>query len=198
MQPHWFSRPSEGSAGRLNLCYGALDHRVIAGDAEATALITPTAQRSIAATLSEVAAVAGLLRGLGAGLGTTVRCHLVDPLTDPATAIVVELAALRLGAVIVDDGLAGIGVTDTEATPIGDAGVWLVRGVPVLDDRTQIDWEIGLRAGREDPAPCTDVPGDAPAWVRGGRAVASAEALDDDSPLGRRLATLTAGGAVEL
>ena len=70
-----------------------------------------------------------------------------------ATGVVVALAVARLGAVAAYDDSAAADATMWVRT--GEAGV--VFGVEGED----VPWDIAMRAGRTDPAPCAEVPGDA-------------------------------------
>lgn len=156
----WFRKPVGSPAdGTLNACYNALDRHVIRGHAEDVALTIDSRSWTYAELLTDVGALAGVLRAFGTGVGDTVA---VSPIPT-YEAVVVTLAVARLGAVVEH--------TDDLAAYVATARV-LVAGtdpsleagdVPVVtvDDSTELSWAMVMRAGRTDPAGCTDVPGDA-------------------------------------
>jgi acyl-coenzyme A synthetase/AMP-(fatty) acid ligase len=90
-----------------------------------------------------------VLRAFGVTVGD--RVALGD--LPRARGVVVALAVARLGAVAVYDDSAAADATMWVRT--GEAGV--VFGVEGED----VPWDIAMRAGRTDPAPCAEVPGDA-------------------------------------
>jgi propionyl-CoA synthetase len=75
--------------------------------------------------------------------------------------------------------------------------VVVVRGVPVADEARDLDWDVAVRAGRTDPAPCAPVPPGSTAYVADG-AVAAADLPGHDSDLGRALAALAGRTPVDL
>jgi hypothetical protein len=79
--------------------------------------------------------------------------------------------------------------------------VALPDGAVVRRDATgdELDWDVLLRAGRTDPAPCAEVPLDAPALVADGRTVSTREVLEggDGWPYGA-LDALLAGRTVTM
>ncbi len=167
----WIHRPDT-----LNLCFNALDRHVVHGRADVVALAGERPM-TYARLLEEVAAFGGVLRAFGVGLGDEVRTGLTG-----RDGLVVLLATLRLGAVLVLD--------DTSA-------VALPGGAVVRRDASgdELDWDVLLRAGRTDPAPCAEVPVGAPALVIEGCTLTAG-----DLPAGGTgwphdaLATLFAGG----
>ncbi len=185
MQIDWIHHSDDGS-GTLNLCFNALDRHVVRGRADAPAIAAdrPT---SYARLVEEVAAFGGVLRAFGIGLGDTVVARL-PPGRD---ALVALLASTRLGAVHVLEEPTG----DEEVVVIA-GGVIRRRGAFAPDD---LDWDVLLRAGRTDPAPCAVVSAAAPALVDGGRTLSTTEVLERGTgwPYDA-LATLLGGGTVEL
>ena len=145
----WF-RPPADDAGTLNACYNALDIHVVRGRAEEIALTDPDGDWTFARLLTEVAACAGVLQAFGVGVGDRVA---VGFLPVPRVVIVV-LAVARVGAVAVYDNSA--------AAPDGTVQVGSAAGAVTFGvDDEQVPWDVAMRAGRTDPAPCADVPGDA-------------------------------------
>jgi hypothetical protein len=144
----WF-RPPADDAGTLNACYNALDIHVIRGRADEIALADPTGDVTFARLLTEVAACAGVLRAFGIGLGDEVAIGRVPRVTG----IVVTLAAARVGAVSVYDVPPAPDTTMVVSTT--------AEGVVLAADGEELPWDVAQRAGRTDPAGCTDVPGDA-------------------------------------
>lgn len=192
----WFRRPGtrgDDDAGTLNACYNALDRHVIRGRAEDVALVLGTRAWTYAELLTEVGALAGVLRAFGTGAGDRVA---VSPLPT-FEGVVVTLAAARLGAVVehVDD-LAPLVATSTVLVagtdPALDPG-----DVPVLtvDDSTELSWAMVMRAGRTDPAGCTDVSGDAVLARAGESELRVLDALGgDDLPIPTGVSLLEVGG----
>jgi hypothetical protein len=162
----------------LNVCFNALDRHVVRGRADRVALETerPT---TYARLLEEVAAFGGVLQAFGVRLGDTVTSGLTGH-----DGLVTLLACLRVGATLVVDGSDGV------TMPGGD----VVRRGATGDD---LDWDVVLRAGRTDPAPCAEVPADAPALVVDGRTIGTEELMSERGgwPYDA-LATLLAGGTV--
>ena len=69
----WFRKPVDSPAdGTLNACYNALDRHVIRGRAEDVALVLGTRSWTYARLLTEVGALAGVLRAFGTGVGDVV------------------------------------------------------------------------------------------------------------------------------
>lgn len=144
----WFRAPAD-DAGTLNACYNALDIHVIRGRADEIALVDPDGDLTFARLLTEVAACAGVLRAFGIGPGDPVAVGPVPRVTG----VVVTLAAARVGAVSVYDD-----------PPAPDATMVVgstADGVVLSADGEELPWDVAQRAGRTDPAGCTDVPGDA-------------------------------------
>ena len=185
MQIDWIHHSGEGP-DTLNLCFNALDRHVIRGRADEPAIAAdrPT---SYARLVEEVAAFGGVLRAFGVGLGDTVVARL-PPGRD---ALVALLASTRLGAVHVLEEPAG-----DEETVVVPGGVIRRGGASAPDD---LDWDVLLRAGRTDPAPCAEVAAAAPALVADGRTLSTTEILERSTgwPYDA-LATLLGGGTVEL
>ncbi len=170
----WIHRPDT-----LNVCFNALDRHVVRGHADDAALAGDKPW-SYARLLEEVAAFGGVLRAFGVGPGDGVSTGLTG-----RDGLVVLLASLRVGSVLVLDGspavtMPGGGVVRRDAT--GD----------------ELDWDVVLRAGRTDPAPCAEVSVEAPALVVDGRTVTTDDLLAGGTgwPYDA-LATLLAGETVE-
>jgi hypothetical protein len=181
VQIDWIHAPDS-----LNLCFNALDRHVIRGRADEPAIAAerPT---SYARLLEEVAAFGGVLRAFGVGLGDTVVARL-PPGKD---AMVALLASTRVGAVhVLEEAVGG------EETVVLPGGVIRRGGAPSPDD---LDWDVLLRAGRTDPAPCAEVFAAAPALVSDGRTLSTTEVLERSTgwPYDA-LATLLGGGTVGL
>lgn len=190
----WFRAPSADRPGTTNLCYHALDRRVIRGEASAPALRVGTREYDVASVLEEVGALAGAVRSFELEPGQRIAIGLADPL-DHALAL---LATLRLGAVATDvvEGAAMV-LTDGSLTPV--AGVpALLRGPEPTDHVWQLGWDVAVTAGRTNPAAAIDVAGDAPALELGGQQVLTADVVDHDSVAGRLVAALGAGEVVDL
>jgi hypothetical protein len=96
-----------------------------------------------------VAACGGVLRAFGVSVGD--RVVLSD--LPRATGVVAALAVARLGGVGTYDNSAGVDATVRVRG--GEAGVVFTV------DGEDLPWDVAMRAGRTDPAPCADVPGDA-------------------------------------
>ena len=81
--------------------------------------------------------------------------------------------------------------------PSSIAGGVIRRGGASAPD--DLDWDVLLRAGRTDPAPCAEVLAAAPALVADGLTLSTAEILERSTgwPYDA-LATLLGGGTVEL
>jgi hypothetical protein len=145
----WFKPPTDDHPGTLNACYSALDIHVIRGRADDVALSLDGTDHTFARLLTEVAACAGVLRALGLGVGDRVVLGALPA----AEGVVAALAAARVGAVAAyDDSVevdAAVRVGNAEGTP----------GFTV--DGEELPRDVAMRAGRTDPAPCADVPGDA-------------------------------------
>jgi hypothetical protein len=190
----WFRAPGADRPGTTNLCYHALDRRIIHGEAGATAFTTDTRSYDVAAVLERVGALAGVMRSFDLTPGQRVAIGLSEPLTS-AFAV---LATLRLGAVVADttDG-ASMVLTDGSLTPLPGVPA-LLLGVEPQDPVWQLEWEFALSAGRTDPAPVVDVSGDAPALQVGGETVLTRDVLDHPTASARLVAALGAGEVVAL
>ena len=145
----WFRAPSGDDPGTLNACYNALDIHVIRGRADDHAVAVGGTARSYAWLLTEVAACAGVLRAFGVGVGDRVVLGSL-----PAEAgVVAVLAVARVGAVAAYDDSPGADGT-VQVRGVDGAVVFTV-------DDDDVPWDVAMRAGRTDPAPTADVPGDA-------------------------------------
>jgi hypothetical protein len=138
----------------LNVCFNALDRHVVHGHADRIAFAGER-ELTFALLLEEVAALGGVLRSLGTGLGSRVESGLPEG----REGLVVALATARLGALHVLDASAG--------------AVVRVAGEELCVE----DWGLLMRAGRTDPAPCAEVPASAPAYSSGGQAWTVLEVL---------------------
>lgn len=183
-----------------NLCFDLLDLPVVRGRAEETALVPASGPTvDLAGLLELVAAVGGVVRGLGATPGSRV----VVALDDPADELVAVLAAVRVGAVPVlpdtrgDAGdLADLVATHRPAVGLasrvpayasGAPGAWVLRGPEPRDPEHEVAWDVALRAGRTDPAAVHEPVAGAPLVV-----------APDDAPVRARLDDLAAGRPVVL
>ncbi|WP_374456495.1 AMP-binding protein [Nocardioides sp.] len=145
----WFRPPSGDDPGTLNACYNALDLHVIRGRADDIALSLDGGGRTYAWLLTEVAACAGVLRAFGIGVGDRVVLGSL-----PAeSGVVAVLAVARVGAVAAYDNSPGA-EGHVQVRSVDDAAVFTVDG-------EDLPWDVAMRAGRTDPAPSADVPGDA-------------------------------------
>ena len=205
MQLTWFRAPSGDDAGTLNVCFHAVDLHVVRGAAEQPAVRHGSVVLDHATLLEQVAALGGALRGLGVEPGQAVAGSLADPLDD----LLLLLACLRLAATYValpdDPGpLLARHTPRVVATsrpldlPADGPAACLVRGLEPRDVGRDLDWDVALRAGRTDPAPCRDQGGDAVALAVDGVEVRARDVLDHPSRRGRRLATLAAGDLLDL
>lgn len=116
-----------------SLAFRALDHHVIHGRADETALVTADGTLSFAQLLHDSASLAGGLRELGLIAGTPVRLAVPDR----RIWVVSLLAVVRLGAE--PDVEAPFCISDDPAV------------VRAHDEEFEL--ELVLRAGRVDPAP---------------------------------------------
>jgi non-ribosomal peptide synthetase component F len=203
----WFRRPGTGEeGGTLNLCYNAVDLHVVKGLANEPAVLDGGDTVSFAVVLEQIASLAGAMRALGVEPSSVVGV-LLD---DPADRLLMLLACLRLGAVHV--ALAEASPTSeidrhrphlvATSRPLAYAehspAACLVRGIASEDESRDLDWDIAVKAGRTDPAPCAALAPGSAAYVVGGVAVPIAEAVTDDSWAGRVCATLCAGQTIDL
>ncbi|HEY0645645.1 MAG TPA: AMP-binding protein [Nocardioides sp.] len=147
--PTWFRAPTDGDTGTLNACYDALDIHVIRGRADDVALSDPQGDWTFARLLTEVAACGGVLRAFGVTVGEPGVLSALPR----ATGVVAALAVARLGAVATYDNSGGADAN----VRVRDGGA----GVVFTVDGEDLPWDVAMRAGRTDPAPCADVPGDA-------------------------------------
>src|SRR4051812_7531639 len=127
-----------------NVSYALLDAAVIAGRGEDPVLATTTHAR----LLEEVAALGGVLRHLGVGVGPPV----VGRPGGGQDGVAAALAIARIGGVgtTLDDPAAPVVLVGPGSTLTGEGRPRLVRGGPVSDP--DLDWEVMIRAGRTDPA----------------------------------------------
>ena len=205
MQISWFRQPTGDDPGSLNLCYHAVDLAVIRGTALDPAVRYPGGELDYATLLERVAALAGAMRGLGVVPGAPVGVLLDDPVDELLTV----LATARLGAVVValdpDDPAALLAARRPalvltsrrlDLTAHAPAAV-LLHGPEVEVETRDLAWDMALRAGRTDPAPCAPVaPGD-PAYV-GADEVAVIDVPGHDSLLGRAVSALADRVPVDL
>jgi acyl-CoA synthetase (AMP-forming)/AMP-acid ligase II len=205
VQISWFRQPSGDDPGSLNLCYHAVDLAVIRGAAVDPAVRHPGGELDYATLLERVAALAGALRGLGAVPGAPVGVLLDDPVDE----LLAVLAVARLGAVVLaldpDDPSALLAAhrpalvatsRRLDLSAHAPAAV-LLHGPEVLDETRDLAWDLALRAGRTDPAPCAPVsPGD-PAYI-GADEVAVIDVPGHDSLLGRAVSALADRVPVDL
>lgn len=158
MELTWFRRPGPETPGTLNLCYNALDVHVVRGDLERVTL------------LEQVAALAGVLQGLGVTEGT----YVAESLDEEPERVLLLLALLRIGAVLV----------------IGEAD-----GVEPMLTIEPGQIEPAVKVGRQDPAGCADLSPDAAALLVDGAPVNQLEVLDRTDWAGRLISGLCAGGS---
>jgi hypothetical protein len=157
----WIHRPDT-----LNVCFNALDRHVVHGRADHVAV--PASDEdprpmTFARLLEEVAAFGGVLRAFGVGVGDRVTTGLTG-----RDGLVVLLASLRVGATLVLDDISAVAVPGGAVVRKGAHG-------------DELDWDVVLRAGRTDPAPCAEVSIEAPALVVSGRTVSTRELLEGGS-----------------
>jgi len=129
-----------------NVCFALLDAAVIGGRGEEPVVDRMTHAR----LLEEAAALGGVLRHLGAGVGLPVVIDLEDDLD----AVVAALACARIGGVVTtrDDPAAPVLLT-SKASAGGTSGqTRVVRGEDVSEP--DLEWGLMMRAGRTDPAAC--------------------------------------------
>lgn len=204
MEWTFFRRPTADDPGTINLCYNALDVHLVRGAADQVAVRAGSEALTYAALLEQVGALAGALRGLGAMPEGSVGVLLADPVDE----LSVVLAAARIGVPAVllethapaerlDRHRPHLLVTDTVVrfdahTPVA----CVLRGAEPQDPTRDLPWDVALRAGRLDPAPCLPVPPGSPAYHHTS-AVPVVAVREDPGPLGRALATLLDGGTVE-
>lgn len=173
MELTWFRRPAGDDPGTLNLCYNALDLHVVRGRAAAPAVRTSDRTVDYATLVEQSAALAGAMHGLGVDPGG----YLGSEVTDDLDRLLVLLAALRLGAVYVDGDSAG-------------------RELKLVVEEGEV--QPAVKSGRNDPAPCLELPPGSTAYVFGGEAVTLVNAADHPSWLGRVCATLCSGDVLDL
>jgi hypothetical protein len=155
----WFRRPGPETPGTLNLCYNALDVHVVRGDLERITL------------LEQVAALAGVLQGLGIAAGE----YVAESLDDEDERALLLLALLRIGAVLV------IGEADgVEPKLTIEPG----QVVPAV------------RVGRQDPAACVDLEPESPALLHHGVVVGQLAVLERTDWAGHIVTGLCNGGPV--
>ncbi|MDX6327412.1 MAG: propionyl-CoA synthetase, partial [Nocardioidaceae bacterium] len=188
----------------LNTCYNALDRHVVNGRADQPALIhdSPvtgsTTTLTYAVLLEQVAAFAGVLRGLGVEKGDRVVVYM--PMIPEA--VVAMLGCARIGAVHsvvfggfaaqelaarIDDARPAVVVAAScgiepsrvvEYKPLVDRALELAEHQPVacvVKQRPQaqasmvegrdVDWDVAMRTGAEDPAACVEVAATDPLYV---------------------------------
>lgn len=185
----------------MNLCFDAVDLRVVRGSATEPAVTGVERPLDYANLLEQVGAAAGLFRELGVETTTPLGLRLGDPVVE----LVTLLAGLRLGASVIaldGDRLAeyrpALVVTDVELdfTAHTPRAAVLVGPEP-RDQARDITWEIGLRAGRAKPAGCARVEPEQIAYVLD-EPVALQDAAADRSRYGTWLRQLRDGIAIDL
>ena len=129
-----------------NVCFALLDAAVIGGRGEDPMLPPMTHAR----LLEEAAALGGVLRHLGVGVGVPV----VIDLDDDFDAVVAALASARIGGVVTtrDEPAAAVVLTSSASSPVTSGQTRLVRGEEVQEP--DLEWGVMMRAGRADPAAC--------------------------------------------
>ncbi len=205
MQITWFRQPAGDDPGSLNLCFHAVDIAVIRGAALDPAVRHPGGELDYATLLERLAALAGAMRGLGVVPGAPVGVLLDDPVDELLTV----LATARLGAVVValdpEDPAPLLAahrptlVVTSRRLDLSDhaPAAVLLHGPEVEVETRDLAWDMALRAGRTDPAPCAPVaPGD-PAYV-GVDTVAVIDVPGHDSLLGRAVSALADRVPVDL
>jgi acyl-CoA synthetase (AMP-forming)/AMP-acid ligase II len=194
--PDWFTRPSGGAPGTLNLAYNALDRHVVRGLADEQALLHPFAapgvrsSYSYAELLERVAQLGGGLRELGVRPGRAVVLAL--PLVPEL--VIGLLACARVGAVavpVVDEAPGAVrrlgrADVDRPAVVVVDAArkaavdeVLAAAGraadyqVVLRPDPGTLDASVGdvdlavvMRPGSFEPAACAELPADSPFLLR--------------------------------
>ena len=148
----WF-RPPAGDEGRLNACYNALDVHVIRGRADLVAVRSPVRDLTFAELLTEVGAFAGVLGALGVGVGDEVLVQGLPTDED----VVAQLACARLGAVACDAPPANAVLAVLGTTAGHELGE---LPTITIDDSAELVWSTAMKAGRDDPGGCAEVPGD--------------------------------------
>ncbi len=129
-----------------NVCFALLDAAVIGGRGE-DPLVKPMTHARL---LEEAAALGGVLRHLGVGVGVPV----VIDLEDDFDAVVAALASARIGGVVTtrDDPAAPVVLTSNASSAVTSGQTRLVRGEDVHEP--DLEWGVMMRAGRADPAAC--------------------------------------------
>ena len=129
-----------------NVCFALLDAAVIGGRGE-DPMVTPMTHARL---LEEAAALGGVLRHLGVGVGVPV----VIDLEDDFDAVVAALASARIGGVVTTryDPAAQVVLTFDVSSTAASGQTRLVRGEDVHEP--DLEWGVMMRAGRTDPAAC--------------------------------------------
>ncbi len=129
-----------------NVCFALLDAAVIGGRGE-DPMVHPMTHARL---LEEAAALGGVLRHLGVGVGVPVVIDLDDDLD----AVVAALASARIGGVVTtrDDPAAPVVLTSSASSAGTSGQTRLVRGEDVHEP--DLEWGVMMRAGRTDPAAC--------------------------------------------
>lgn len=186
----WFRKPRDGVDGTLNVCFNALDRQVIAGHAHRPALLLAAPgsgvrrEVDVADLLEQAAAFGGVLQACGVRAGDRVAAflpvghesvvallavvrvgavHAWLPAGLSSQAAAARLDALRPTVVVTAGDLPFVEALDHAAAPVPAVVVKRREGAePALRDGRDIDWDVVLRAGRADPAPCAELAADAP------------------------------------
>lgn len=170
----WFRQPSETHPGLLNVAYQVTDKPIVDGAADDVVLIHEERTWTAARLLEDVAWIAGVLRGFAVGPRDVVVVDLDGP-----ERLLGLLAVARVGAVALDApadlddasyadlvraAAPVLHLTDDHArthravTATGEEPrAVVVRGEGDLVEGRDLSWELAQRAGRTDPAGCTEV-----------------------------------------
>lgn len=175
----WFRQPSETHPGLLNVAYQVTDKPIVDGAADEVVLRHGDGSWTAARLLEDVAWIAGVLRGFGVGPREVVVVDLDGP-----ERLLALLAVARVGAVALDApadlddasyadlvraAAPVLHLTDDHArthravTATGEEPrAVVVRGEGDLVEGRDLSWEFAQRAGRVDPAGCTEIEPHAP------------------------------------
>lgn len=170
----WFRQPSQTHPGLLNVAYQVTDKPIVDGAADEVVLVHEGRSWTAARLLEDVAWIAGVLRGFAVGPRDVVVVDLDGP-----ERLLALLAVARVGAVALDApadlddasyadlvraAAPVLHVTGDHArthravTAAGDEPrAVIVRGEGDLVEGRDLSWEFAQRAGRTDPAGCTEV-----------------------------------------
>lgn len=134
-----------------NVSFALLDQAVIRGRGDEPLVLADGGTWTTARLLEEVAALGGVLRHLGIGVG--IPCVL--DLESDLDAVVAALATARVGGIVTSvDDPAAPAVVVSAGSGIGEGRPRLVRAGQEAVVEPDLDWEVMIRAGRTDPAGC--------------------------------------------